>query len=79
MHVRKMVRKIKNIIVGWYRKLTGKRYDFAENRQKICSGCSYREKYAGMYWCSLCGCEIVAKSKVEDEICLDGRWPNVND
>lgn len=71
--------KIKNIILGWYRKLTGKNYGFAANRQKICSMCSYREKFTGMYWCSLCGCEIIAKSEVEDEICLDGRWPNVDD
>lgn len=49
MHSWEMVRKIKNIIVGWYRKLTGKKSDFAENRQNICSRCSYREKYAGMY------------------------------
>lgn len=79
MYSWKMVKKIKNIIVGWYRKLTGKKSDFADNRQNICSRCSYREKYAGMYWCSLCGCEIVAKSEVEDETCLDGRWPDVND
>lgn len=49
MYFRKMVKKIKNIIVGWYRKLTGRKSGFAENRKKICSRCSHREKYAGMY------------------------------
>lgn len=44
-----MLMKFKNIIVGWYRKVTGKKSDFAENRQRICSRCSHREKYAGMY------------------------------
>lgn len=79
MYIRKMVRKIKNIIVGWYRKLTGRKSNFAENRIKICKRCSHREEFAGMEFCSLCFCEIYAKSEVEDEICLDGRWPNVND
>lgn len=72
-----MIRKIGNIIKGWYRKLTCKKYDFAENRLKICRRCSHKEEFAGMEFCSLCFCELQAKSNVEDEICLDGRWPEI--
>lgn len=73
-----MVKKIKDIITGWYRMLFGNKNSFAENRKKICAKCSYREKFAGMYFCSKCGCVIDAKVEVEDEICLDGRWPDIN-
>ena len=71
------MKKIKNIIVGWYRMIFGKKMSFAENRKIICSKCSYREKFAGMYFCTKCGCVIDAKVEVEDEICLDGRWPDI--
>lgn len=38
-------KSIRNIVVGWYRKLTGKKEDFADNRLKICKRCSYRETF----------------------------------
>ena len=79
MYVRKMVKQITNIITGWYRRLSGKKYDFSENRLKICMKCSYKEEFLGEEYCSCCGCPIRSKVLVEDEICLDGRWPNVND
>lgn len=41
--------------------------------------CSYKEEFLGEEYCSCCGCPIRSKVLVEDEICLDGRWPNVND
>lgn len=74
-----MFKSIRNIVVGWYRKLTGKKEDFADNRLKICKRCSYRETFWGEDICSKCGCFLSAKVLVEDEICLDGRWPDVND
>lgn len=72
-----MVKKIRNIITGWYRRLIGKNYDFAEDRYKICKRCSYMESFLGEEYCSLCGCPIHSKKLVEDEICLDGRWPKI--
>lgn len=71
------MKKLKNIIIGWYRKLTNRKSDYSLNRLQICSRCSYREEFAGMYFCSKCFCELTAKSEVEDEKCLDGRWPEI--
>lgn len=72
-----MLRKVRNIIVGWYKKLSKSNSDFAKERQHICRSCPHLEKFIGMQFCSICGCEVIAKSEVKDEICLDGRWPNV--
>lgn len=33
--------------------------------------------FLGDEYCSLCGCAIKSKVRVEDEICYDGRWDNM--
>lgn len=69
-----MVRKIKNIIIGWYRYLFHKEPKYARDRRWICNRCSHKSKLLGKDICSLCGCFIEPKTLVEDEKCLDGRW-----
>lgn len=74
MYCWKMIKKLRNIIIGWYRYLFRPVPTFAENRRKICSKCSYNEDVCGIKYCSLCGCVIAAKTLVEDEQCYDNRW-----
>lgn len=65
---------IKNIITGWYRKLRKIETSNSEARLKICKSCPNKVKLGDLYFCEACGCEIEAKSKVEDEKCLLGKW-----
>lgn len=65
---------IKNIIIGWYRKLTNKNKNLAEYRLNICKKCPYRKKILNEDICDLCGCILDAKVRVENEICYDDRW-----
>lgn len=70
-----MVKKIRNIIVGWWKYFFVRhKEDFASHRLEICKRCMYKEKFMGKDTCSLCGCICEVKVLVEDERCLDGRW-----
>lgn len=70
----KMVKKLKNIIIGWYRYLFKPMPKFAKNRYAICKRCSHNIKECGLETCNICFCVIKAKVMVEDEQCYDGRW-----
>ncbi len=65
---------IKNIIIGWYRKLFHKNNELAKKRLAICDKCPHKMKAGKSSWCDICGCELDAKARVEEEICHDGRW-----
>lgn len=65
---------IKNIIIGWYRKLFHKKQTLAEYRLFICNKCPYKKKFLNEDICDLCGCVLDAKVRVDEEICYDNRW-----
>ena len=65
---------VKNIIKGWWRKLFKKNNELAEKRLAICKECPHRIVSGLSSWCDICGCELDAKARVEDEICHDNRW-----
>lgn len=73
-YMNNVIRKIKNIIIGWYRYLFKPKSKLAINRLKICSRCSHKEKILGEYFCNKCWCCIRAKVEVEEEHCDDNRW-----
>lgn len=67
--------KVVNIITGWYRKLFKKNTELSKKRIEICNKCSHNIKLTkNIHICDLCGCEIVAKSLVESEKCLNDKW-----
>lgn len=68
------MKKLKNIIIGWYRYLFKTQSKLAKNRLMICKNCSYKVKYFNQDVCDLCGCVLKAKVEVEDEKCYDNRW-----
>ena len=70
----KIIKKLKNIIIGWYRKFTKKKQTLAEYRLSICNKCPYKKIILSQEVCDLCGCVLDAKVRVEDEICYDERW-----
>ena len=69
-----VIMKIKNIIVGWYRKIFNKKSELARKRLAICKDCPYKIKLCGQDICDLCGCVLDAKVRVENEQCYNNRW-----
>ena len=69
-----VMKKIRNIIIGWYRKLFNKNSDLATYRLSICRACPYKIRIYKQDLCDLCGCVLDAKVRVEDEKCYDNRW-----
>ena len=67
--------KVINIIIGWYRKIFKKKSELSNKRIQICNKCSHNIRLTkNIHICDLCGCEIVAKSLVKSEKCLNDKW-----
>lgn len=68
-------RKVINIFTGWYRKFFKKDSELSKTRLEICSKCEHNIRLTkNVHICGLCGCELVAKSLVESEKCLNDKW-----
>lgn len=77
MSSRKMVRvlrKIRNIIIGTYRNIFNKNQDLATQRLKYCNKCEHKILFMGQYICDQCGCILESKVRVEDEHCMIDKW-----
>lgn len=72
--VKNLFLKIRNIIVGNWRNLTGYTSDEVKRRRSICKNCESNIKYMGSRICSECGCIIKAKTTIENEKCLKNKW-----
>lgn len=71
----KMVRKIINIIKGWYYKFFEKNKKLATDRLAICALCKSKVclEIIGDI-CDECGCVLDAKVRVKDEKCNLNKW-----
>lgn len=68
-----MVKKIKNIIKGWFKRIFNFDSELSRKRLEICDKCPHKTKILGDAYCSICWCALKSKSMVEDETCYDGR------
>ena len=66
--------KLRNIIIGNWRNLTGYTSDETKRRRQICKSCEHHIKFVNTRICELCGCIIKSKTAVEQEKCLNGKW-----
>ena len=66
--------KLRNIIIGNWRNLTGYTSDEQKRRLDICNRCEHKIKYMGSYICDQCGCILKSKASVESEKCLMNKW-----
>ena len=75
MSSRKMVKKLFNIIKGWWYRLFNTNEQLAKKRIAICKKCHSRV-HIDMIGdiCDECGCVLAAKSRVEDEQCELNKW-----
>lgn len=70
----RLLKKIRNILVGNWRRLRHYQTDETERRRQICKKCDSNIKFMGARVCSQCGCIIKAKTAVESEKCLLNKW-----
>ena len=65
------MRKVINIIKGWYYKAFDKHHDLYKQRIEICNRCEKKVTLTKNFTvCSVCGCELSAKTRVLSEKCL---------
>jgi len=72
--VKNLFLKIKNIIVGNWRNLTGYTSDETKRRRSICKTCEHNVRIWDSSICDQCGCFINSKTAVESEKCLMNKW-----
>lgn len=68
------IKKVWNIIKGWFYKLFKKKQNLADIRLAICNACEHRTETSLGYACAQCGCILDAKTRVEDEQCDLDKW-----
>ena len=66
--------KLRNIIVGNWRNLTGYTSDETKHRRQICKSCEHNIRIWDTRICDQCGCPIKSKTTVESEKCLMNKW-----
>lgn len=66
--------KFRHIFIGWTFKLFGIEDTLANRRWASCQTCCKIKNTKLGEICTLCGCVIDAKVRVEDEHCELGRW-----
>lgn len=69
-----VIKKILNIIKGWYYKIFNKEEYLAKNRIPVCKKCPNMTNTALGNTCKLCGCILDAKTRVKDEHCEINKW-----
>lgn len=69
------LKKIRNIIIGWWFVLINKTPDYYNERVAICSKCEHIIKLTkNESMCDSCGCIIRAKARVKNEKCNLNKW-----
>ena len=71
---RKVATKVSHIVQGLTALATGKKYEFADDRVRVCQQCEYNYWLGRGLFCSICKCFVPMKARVEDEECPRGRW-----
>lgn len=70
-----MVKKLINIIKGWWYLLFNKNEKLAKKRIAICKKCKSLEHIEMLGdICGECGCILEAKARVKDEKCELNKW-----
>ncbi len=70
----KTISKVKNIAIGYTRYATDVKYEFTDDRIRICQKCKKNYWIKRTLWCSICKCFIPAKASVENEKCPLNKW-----
>jgi len=67
--------KIAHIVQGNARWALGIKYEFTDDRVRICQRCEDNYWIGRSLWCSICKCHVPAKARIKEENCPLGKWP----
>ena len=71
----KLLRKLRNIIIGNINNLFGLNKEISNNRMLICDKCEHEIILFKIgKTCNNCGCILKAKTTVENEHCKLNKW-----
>jgi len=68
------IKKAGNIVKGNINVVRGKKYEFTDDRIRICQGCEKNYWVGRTLWCSICKCFIPAKATIKEEKCPLDKW-----
>lgn len=66
--------KVKNIIKGYTALALGKKYEFTDDRIRVCHKCEKSYWIRKLVICSICKCPIPAAARAEDKKCPLDKW-----
>jgi len=75
--IQKVTTTAKQIVQGWTALARGKKYEFTDDRVRVCQDCEDNYWLGRTLWCSICYCAIAAAARVAEKDCPKGRWPAV--
>lgn len=71
----KLLKKLRNIIIGNINNLLGLKEELSSPRMIICNRCEYVKDVLCLgKICTKCGCLLKAKTKVKNEYCKLNKW-----
>jgi len=66
---------IGRVYIGWKNVITGKTSEESNRRYSICMNCEDKIQITkNHYICSICGCELMAKTRSPKEKCDMNKW-----
>lgn len=66
-----LLRRASNIVGGFAYMAAGVNEELAAGRKAICDTCP---QLRGGRTCSICGCVVDAKTRINGEVCPIGKW-----
>lgn len=68
--------KAKQIVEGYVNLVRGKKYEFTDDRVRVCQKCESNYWIKRTLWCSICKCFIPPKARVKENTCPKNLWPS---
>ncbi len=71
---RKVTKQAMRIVEGYSNLVKGKRFEFTNERIRVCQKCGKNYWIGKKLFCSICKCFIPAKARVEENTCPEKKW-----
>lgn len=69
-----IIKKIPAIVKGNIKNALHMESELSKERMMLCDNCEKERRIVLFKVCSVCGCVLKAKTKVDDEQCPLGKW-----
>ena len=72
----KTIKQVKHIATGFVNLARDIKYEFTDDRVRVCQKCKDNYWIGRILWCGLCKCSVPAAARVKDKHCPKGAWEN---